>query len=292
MSVLWQTERNGTRYSVRAHGASVRLYSNGVFHSQWNPDRPFAGGVWDCLSLPALYRPAAALRRVLLLGVGGGAVIRQLQTLVPFESLTAVEIDPVHIDVARRWFGVGEAGATRGAGLATDAERTGGASGAGEGDERGEGGRAGGVSDASAGNAGGRITLLEADAIAWLRRRHDEPFDLVVDDLFGHADGEPRRACALGDEWVSLLRSAVTDSGLLVVNCVDGRELGRAAPVFADAGFAHARRWSLAGYENAIGVFGVEPLVPREWSRRLERRALPAAAARRARAIVRRPLRG
>ena len=61
-------ERGGTRYEVRSHGASVRLYTNGVFHSQWNEGRPFAGGVWDCLSLPVLYRDPAAVRRVLVLG--------------------------------------------------------------------------------------------------------------------------------------------------------------------------------------------------------------------------------
>ena len=246
MTVLWQTERDGTRYSVRAHGASVRLYSNGVFHSQWNPDRPFAGGVWDCLSLPVLYRSPERVRRVLLLGVGGGAVIRQLESLVAFESLTAIEIDGVHLDIARRWFGV--------------AER--------------------------------RVSLVEGDAVRWLRNRDGEPFELVVDDLFGHADGEPVRACPLMPEWVARLREAVTDDGLVVVNCVDGRELKAAAEVFRDAGFRHARRWSLPGYENAIGVFSPAALVPREWSRRLDASALAAPLRRQARRIVRRPLRG
>ena len=246
MSVLWQSERDGTRYSVRRHGASVRLYSNGVFHSQWNPDRPFAGGVWDCLSLPALYRSPESLRRILLLGVGGGAVIRQLEQLVPFESLTAIEIDPVHIEVARRWFGVGD----------------------------------------------GRVALHEADAVAWLRRWCEEPYDLVVDDLFGHADGEPVRAHPLTPDWVSLLREATRPEGLLVINCVEPAELEAAAAVAADEGLAHARRWSLPGYDNAIGVFGGAGLVPREWSRRLDESALSSESKRQARRVVRRPLRG
>lgn len=106
MSTLWETYRAGTHYSVRTAGRSVRLYSNGVFHSQWNPHRPFAGAVWDCLSLPALYRPPQQCKRVLLLGLGGGAGVRQLQTLVNFDYLKAIEIDPVHISIARRWFGI------------------------------------------------------------------------------------------------------------------------------------------------------------------------------------------
>jgi len=106
MSLLWESYEAGTHYSVRGAGQSVRLYSNGVFHSQWNPNRPFAGAVWDCLSLPALYLEQGQCQRVLLLGLGGGAGVRQIQTLVNFNKLTAIEIDAVHIKVARRWFGV------------------------------------------------------------------------------------------------------------------------------------------------------------------------------------------
>jgi len=106
MGVLWESTIQGTCYSVRTAGCSIRLYSNGVFHSQWNPKRPFANAVWDCLSLPCLYRPAEQCKRVLLLGLGGGAGVRQLQTLVSFDYLQAVEIDPVHIKIAKRWFGV------------------------------------------------------------------------------------------------------------------------------------------------------------------------------------------
>lgn len=281
MTLLWETTRDGTRYSVRSHGASVRLYSNGVFHSQWNPDRPFAGGVWDCLGLPALYRPPDATRRVLLLGVGGGAVIRQLERLVPGASITGVEIDPVHLDVARRFFGVADAPAGASDGRMSVSDERGGVS-----NER--------TSTSDGRDEGGAVdvTLVEADAVAWLRARAGEPFDLIVDDLFGHDEGEPVRARALTPDWIALLRASVTDAGLAVVNCVDGRELKTAASAFADEGFHHARRWAQSGYENAIGVFSAAPLVPREWSRRLEASELSAPMQRRARAIVRRPLRG
>lgn len=245
MTLLWETRSAGTHYSVRGHGATVRLYSNGVFHSQWNPERPFAGGIWDCLGLPVLYRRRDATRRILLLGVGGGAVIRQLETLLPFESMTAVEIDPVHVDVAQRWFGVEDV----------------------------------------------RVSLIEDDAIAWLQRYAGEPFDMVIDDLFGHDSGEPVRARALTPEWVSLLRTHTAANGLVVVNCVKQIELTEAAPSFRDEGFRHARRWSLPGYENAIGVFSAAELIPRDWSRRLDESGLSTPMLRQARIIVRRPLR-
>ncbi|MFL0797642.1 MAG: methyltransferase domain-containing protein [Cellvibrionaceae bacterium] len=111
MAVLWQKVKHGQLYEVRAAGSSVRLYSNGVFHSQWNPKKPIAGNLWDLLFLPACFLPACSLStsdniRVLLLGVGGGAVIRQLQHFFPDAEIVAVELEPLHIQVAKKYFGV------------------------------------------------------------------------------------------------------------------------------------------------------------------------------------------
>jgi len=106
LSLLWEHTNQDTHYSVRSAGESIRLYSNGVFHTQWNPRKPFAGGVWDCLSLPSLYRSTTTQQRVLVLGLGGGAVVQQLQSLLPEAHITAIEIDPIHIQVARDWFGI------------------------------------------------------------------------------------------------------------------------------------------------------------------------------------------
>lgn len=245
MSLLWEQRTADTHYSVRQSGASIRLYSNRVFHSQWNPNKPFAGGVWDCLSLPVLYRPAEEARRILLLGVGGGAVIRQLQCLARFSHLSAIEIDAQHLDIARRWFGV------------TDE----------------------------------RVELVHADAIEWMANRSGEAYDLIIDDLFGHSEGEPLRACPLTSHWVDLLRSNLTDKGLLVVNCVNSHELKQALPVFGDSGFRHGFRWTLPAYENAIGVLSQKSLQARDWSRQLEESGLDGPTQRQARATIRRPLR-
>jgi len=244
LSVLWEYQDGTTLYSVRGHGASVRLFSNGVFHSQWNPDRPFAGGVWDLLSLPALYREVTSARRILLLGVGGGAVIRQLQQLVEFDTLLAVDIDPVHLQVARDWFGVCDS----------------------------------------------RVELMEADAINWVTDQSLEPFDLIVDDLFGHEENEPLRAAPLTLDWVQTLKSSLCDSGLLIVNCVDGKELKSALQTFSDAGFDYGARWSLDTYQNVIATLSTSPLHSREWSRRLDAADLTGPIKRQARAARRRPL--
>lgn len=54
--------------------------------------------------LPKGYRPES----ILVLGLGGGSVIRYLRRRYPSARLTAVEIDPVMIDIARKHFGVGK----------------------------------------------------------------------------------------------------------------------------------------------------------------------------------------
>lgn len=105
MALIWfEQDSSGNRYELRRAGASLRLYTNGVFHSQYNPRRPVAGSVWDLLLLPAFMLPVERLRRVLVLGVGGGAVIRQLNDFFSPELIVGVELNPVHLKLAREFF--------------------------------------------------------------------------------------------------------------------------------------------------------------------------------------------
>lgn len=111
MAVIWQhleTPAGGTSclYQVRSAGRTRRLYTNGVFHSQYNPSSPVAGSVWDLLLLPAFMQRLCSVKRVLVLGVGGGAVIKQLQHFLSPEAIVGVELNPVHLEVATRFFGV------------------------------------------------------------------------------------------------------------------------------------------------------------------------------------------
>ena len=246
MSLLWEQSCNGTHYSVRSSGGSIRLYTNRVFHSQWNPRQPFAGGIWDCLSLPVLHRSATGMRRVLVLGVGGGAVIRQLQQIYQYEAITAVEIDALHLEVARDWFGIQSEGAS----------------------------------------------LVHDDAINWLYQYDGPAFDLIIDDLFGHSEGNPVRACALEIDWLSLLRDHLSQEGVLVANCINSRELLDALPAIGASGFSWGYRWHLPTYENVVGVFSPKTLHARQWSRKLENSELSRQSQRQARAITKRPLRG
>jgi len=112
MSVIWQKTSGQDHFEVRRAGNSIRLYRNGVLHTQYNPLHPIGGNLWDLFLIPAFFFNPPAIRRVLVLGVGGGAVIRLLNRFVGPEEIIGVELNPVHIQVARRFFGIGRNQAT------------------------------------------------------------------------------------------------------------------------------------------------------------------------------------
>jgi spermidine synthase len=102
MAVIHSQKIAGVHYQVRTAGRSVRLYTNGAMHTQYHPAHKLTRGVWDLLALPALALPQ--IKRVLLLGVGGGAVIHLLRHWCPAVAITGVELNPVHLQLARRFF--------------------------------------------------------------------------------------------------------------------------------------------------------------------------------------------
>jgi len=50
------------------------------------------------------------MRKILVLGLGGGTVIRMLLTLFPSSHIDVVEIDETMIHIARKYFGISESG--------------------------------------------------------------------------------------------------------------------------------------------------------------------------------------
>lgn len=112
MATIWQKTLNGTCYEIRKAGNSIRLYTDGVFHSQYNPDHPVTRSVWDLLMLPAFFYSTGSIKRVLVLGVGGGSVLQLLHNFVQPEVMIGIELNPVHIRVAKRFFGVDKTVAT------------------------------------------------------------------------------------------------------------------------------------------------------------------------------------
>jgi spermidine synthase len=106
MAVIWEHADHGKRYEVRAAGRTRRLYTDGVFHSHYNPIHGVTGGVWDLLLLPAFLLPRDRALRILVLGVGGGAVLKMLERFMPAAKMVGVDLDPVHLRVAREHFEV------------------------------------------------------------------------------------------------------------------------------------------------------------------------------------------
>lgn len=104
MAIVWQEKRNGTFYQVRSAGKTLRLYTDNVLHSQFNPDKKLTGSVWDLLFLPALCLEAEKPLRILVLGVGGGAVIHMLNEFLNCEQIKGVELNATHIEIAQKYF--------------------------------------------------------------------------------------------------------------------------------------------------------------------------------------------
>lgn len=104
MAIIWEQTIGGHHYEVRTAGASVRLYRNGVNHSQWNPKRPLSGSIWDLIVLPTLHRPEDSLQDVLVLGFGAGSVGRQIRELLNPDRIVGVELDPIHLSIADGFF--------------------------------------------------------------------------------------------------------------------------------------------------------------------------------------------
>jgi len=103
LAVIYSKQVKGVRYEVRTAGASRRLYTNGAFHTQYNPRHLFTGAVWDLLCLPVLCREKAPAS-ILVLGVAGGTAIHQLQALCHEPQITGIELDRVHLKLARSHF--------------------------------------------------------------------------------------------------------------------------------------------------------------------------------------------
>ena len=111
MSILHRTSDCGRVVEVRSAGRTRRLYVDGVYHSCWNPGRPLTGAIWDHLALPTFLVAPEGARRALMLGVGGGAVLRMLDGLTRPERLVGVEIDRELLQIGRDWFGLDDTSA-------------------------------------------------------------------------------------------------------------------------------------------------------------------------------------
>ena len=106
MALLWRGQSDGITLEVRSAGETRRLYCDGVLHTHYNPTHPLTGDVWDPMALAPFAEGVERPRRVLMLGLGGGAVAHLLRRYHRGVEITAIDIDPRRISLGRRFFGL------------------------------------------------------------------------------------------------------------------------------------------------------------------------------------------
>jgi spermidine synthase len=84
----------------------------GGTHATWDEHRLLTDYAWDAIAAAALLREKAPPRSLLMLGLGGGTAIRQLKHFLPALRITALEIDPQMVDLARRYMELDALGIT------------------------------------------------------------------------------------------------------------------------------------------------------------------------------------
>lgn len=234
MALIWEKRQKGRHYRVTQAGASVRLYTNGVFHSQYNSRHPVAGNVWDLLLLPAFLHPSPdAIRRILVLGVGGGAVLRQCERFLRPDCIVGVDLDPVHLSIARRYFGV------RGKHVQLQLAE---------------------ARDWLSHHQGLPFDLIIED--------------IFSDSLSDGRPSEPVRAIAADEQWIRLLARHLSPSGVLVMNFESPRSVARSAckNLIGDSRpFAEGHRFVCPHYENAIAALLRKSVSPGHFAASLQR---------------------
>ena len=75
----------------------------GGTHATFDRSRFLTGYAWDAITAAVMLHPRPPPRNLLMLGLGGGTALRQIRFLLPECHITAVEIDPVMVDLARRY---------------------------------------------------------------------------------------------------------------------------------------------------------------------------------------------
>ncbi|VUD47867.1 Polyamine aminopropyltransferase [Thalassocella blandensis] len=231
MATIWFKQTEHCRYEVRTAGNSIRLYSNGVFHSQWNPKKPIAGHLWDLLFFPMCFHEDwAAVNNALILGVGGGAVINLLQKYCALEKIVAVDLDEQHFYVAEKFFKINE-----------------------------------GVSNVLCVLRDAKNYVLMDDATAQGLKQDAPRFQFILEDLFLNEAGTSNavRAIKADVQWLQSLANRLSEDGILVMNFESARQLRAAlsAKTLGEVGFVSVAELSLPRYENAIAVLSKAPLI-------------------------------
>ncbi|MEO8616602.1 MAG: fused MFS/spermidine synthase [Luteolibacter sp.] len=96
---------------VQTHFQSLEIWKSdlvtefrvaGAIHALYHRNRYLTGLAWDLIAAAALLRKEGPPRAILMLGLAGGTAYRVLRHLLPDCKLTAIDIDPEIVDLARK----------------------------------------------------------------------------------------------------------------------------------------------------------------------------------------------
>jgi len=93
---------------VEKRGKRIDFSVAGATFATWHPDHYLTGYSWDALTKGCLLFPHRSPSSILLLGLAGGTVARQLRRLVPDVKLSAVEIDPDVVELGYTYMELGD----------------------------------------------------------------------------------------------------------------------------------------------------------------------------------------
>ncbi|WFB34809.1 fused MFS/spermidine synthase [Kiritimatiellota bacterium B12222] len=85
-----------------SRNGQIDLNVIGATHATWHPWQLMTGHAWDAITAAVLLHPGP-INRLLMLGLGGGTVLRQLRNFLPDTHFTAVEIDGEMIRLAQKY---------------------------------------------------------------------------------------------------------------------------------------------------------------------------------------------
>jgi predicted membrane-bound spermidine synthase len=104
-----ETDYQWARVEQLEHGVRLLKLNEGLdsFHSVYDPRTVLTGRYFDAFLLPVLMTPAdpEGRRRILVVGLGGGTMARQIHATDPDLEVVGIEIDPVLVDLGRDWLG-------------------------------------------------------------------------------------------------------------------------------------------------------------------------------------------
>lgn len=97
--------------SVQTHFQLIEIWKSelatefrvaGAIHASYHRKRLLTGLAWDLIAAAALLRKFGPPRSILMLGLAGGTAYRVLRYLLPECELTAIDIDPEIVALARK----------------------------------------------------------------------------------------------------------------------------------------------------------------------------------------------